>query len=132
MTGISRKQNIFFQWIEWHFFDVPKNILLAWKNFLKFNMEYFSVPLLIRTLFSPWRRYLWTYPKGFDVWGTIETFSSNLFSRFMGIILRILLIITGLSIEVFILFAGTIIITVWMLLPVLLPVGLLFSLVVLS
>jgi len=131
MTEISRKQNIFFQWIEWHFFDVPQNIFSAWKNFLKFNMEYFSVPLLLRTLFSPWRRYLWTYPKGFDVWGTIETFTSNLFSRFMGIILRFFLIITGLSIEVFMLFAGAIIVASWILLPVLLPVGLLFSLVVL-
>lgn len=132
MTEISRKQNIFFQWIEWHFFDVPQNILSAWKNFLKFNMEYFSVPLLIKTLFSPWRRYSWAYPKGFDIMGAFETFTSNLFSRFLGIIMRICLIVAGLLLEIFIIFLGLIILVAWILLPILLPAALIFSIIILS
>jgi hypothetical protein len=39
--------NIVSLYLEWHFFDASRNILLAWKNFLKFNLNYFSIPLLL-------------------------------------------------------------------------------------
>ena len=117
-------QNILFQWLSWQFFDVPKEILKAWKNFLKFNLNYFSTPLLLKTFFSPWRRYKMSYGKGFDIGRYLEAFFSNLIFRFLGAIMRSFLIILGLLVEVFIFFCGIIIFLGWLVLPILLIFGL--------
>lgn len=116
-------QNLFFQWLAWQFFDMPKNILKGWKNFLKFNLNYFSIPLLFKTLFSPWRKYFWLYPRGFDLGKYLEVFLSNLISRILGAILRIFLIIIGILVEIFIIFIGIIVFLVWLILPILLICG---------
>ena len=120
-------QNVFLQYLAWQFLDVSKSILLGWKNFLKFGLNYFSVPLLIKTLFSHWRRYKWSYPRGFDIGKYFEVFISNLISRILGAIMRIFLIIIGILAEVFIIFAGMIIFLGWLVLPILLILGLIFG-----
>ena len=120
-------QNVFLQYLAWQFLDVSKSILLGWKNFLKFGLNYFSVPLLIKTLFSHWRRYKWSYPRGFDIGKYFEVFISNLISRILGAIMRIFLIIIGILAEVFIIFAGMIIFLGWLVLPILLIFGLIFG-----
>lgn len=120
-------QNIFFQYIIWQFLESPKNVLVGWKNFLKFGLNYFSLPLLLKTLFSPWRRYSWSYGRGFDIKRYLEVFFSNLISRILGAIVRIFLIISGILFEVFILFAGLIVFLAWLVLPFLLIFGLYYG-----
>jgi len=117
------KENIFWQLISWQFFDIPKNILKAWKNFLNFGFFYFSIPLLLKTLFSPWRRYVWFYPRGFDIGKYLEIWISNLMSRIIGAIMRIFLIIFGLIYEIFILLLGSFIFLIWFFLPLILIFG---------
>ena len=121
------RMNIFFQWLSWQFFEMPQNILSAWRNFLLFNLNYFSIPLLIRTLFSHWRRYKWSYGKGFSFSKYIEVFFSNLISRLIGAILRTFLIIIGLIIEIFIIFIGAFIFLGWLILPILLFFGIYYG-----
>jgi len=116
-------QNIFFQYIFWQFWESPKSVLAGWKNFLKFGLNYFSLPLLFKTLFSPWRKYSWSYGRGFDIKRYIEVFFSNLISRILGAIVRIFLIIFGILFEVFILFAGLVVFLGWLILPLLLILG---------
>jgi len=120
-------QNIFFHYLSWHFLEAPRNILRAWKNFLKFGLNYFSLPLLLRTLFSPWHKYVWAYPRGLYIGKRLEVFISNLISRILGAILRIFLIVIGLLVEIFIFFAGIIILLNWLLLPALLVTGLILA-----
>jgi len=129
MAEIS--QNIFFQWLSWHFFEVPKEILKAWKNFLKFDFNYFSIPLLAKTLFSHWRKYRWFYPRGFDFGKYIEVAFSNLISRLLGAILRIFLVFFGILVEVFIFFIGFFIFFSWLILPLLLIFGLILGVIIL-
>ena len=124
---ITEKAGIFWQWISWQFFDVSKNILKAWKNYLKFYWNYFSILLLIKTFFSPWHRYKWSYGKGFDIGKYFEAFVSNLISRILGAILRFFLIIIGLLFEIFIIFAGISIFLGWLVLPILLILGLYYG-----
>jgi len=136
---ISQKQNpegkppasygagIFFQWLFWQFFEVPGNILKAWRNFLLFNLNYFSVPLLLKSFFSPWRRYSMPYGRGFDIGKYFETLISNLIFRFLGLVMRSFLIIIGLLVEIFIIFAGIIIFFSWLVLPAILIWGLIFG-----
>jgi len=121
-------QNIFFQYLSWQFLEVPGNILNAWRNFLKFNLNYFSISFLIKTLFSPWRRYRMSYGKGFDIGRYFTAIFSNLIFRLLGAIMRIILIIIGLLVEIFIIFAGVILFFGWLILPALLIAGLVFGL----
>src|SRR4030042_2000543 len=60
------KENIVGIWVSWYFVEMPREILKAWKNFLRFNFNFFSIPLLIKTLFSYWKRYYWVRGRGFN------------------------------------------------------------------
>lgn len=121
-------QNIFFQYLQWQFLIAPKNIFLGWRNFFMFNLNYFSVFPLMKTLFSPWRRYNWVYPRGFDIAKYFEILSSNLISRVMGAIMRSSLIVIALIMEILIIIAGIIILIAWLALPAILILGLIFGL----
>jgi len=115
------------QGLIWQFFDMPKAILKAWKNFLLFNLNYFSVPILLKTFFSHWRRYHYPYGRVFEAWRNIETFVFNIMSRIIGAILRTFFIILGLIVEIFIVLIGTVIFLGWLVLPFLLILGLIFG-----
>lgn len=131
MIEVVKRQNIFFQWIFWQFLEVPRNILMAWSNFLKFNLNYFSIPLLIKTFFSPWRRYKVSYGKGFDAGRYFEAFFSNFIFRILGAILKSFLIFIGLLAEVFIILGGMIVFLGWLVLPAILIGGLIFGIKIL-
>ena len=120
-------QNIFLQYLVWHFFEAPKNILKGWRNLLKFNLNYFSIFPLLKTFFSPYKRYGWQYPRGFDFGKYLEVFFSNLISRILGAFARTIFIVAGLLTEILIIFAGLIVISAWLALPVLLASGLIFG-----
>ncbi|PIY89349.1 MAG: hypothetical protein COY73_01130 [Candidatus Nealsonbacteria bacterium CG_4_10_14_0_8_um_filter_37_14] len=120
-------QNILFQYLTWHYVDQVRGILLAWKNFLRFNLNYFSISLLLKTLFSHWRKYQWSYGRGFDIKRYAEVFFSNLISRVIGAIIRFFLILIGVVAEIIIVLAGIIVFLGWLLLPVLLLAGLWFG-----
>ena len=116
-------QNIILQYLEWHFIDTPKGILGAWKNCLRFNLNYWSVPLLLRTLFSHWRRYRYSYGRGFDFKRYFEVFTFNMISRVLGAVMRSILIILGFFTEILVFLAGAIVFLIWLILPFLLVGG---------
>ncbi len=127
MIQIVQKQNILVQWVFWHFIEMPKNILKSWKDIFRFYLNYFSIPLLLKTLFAPWRHNLSSYPKGFDLGEYFEIFIFNLISRTIGAILRFFLILIGILIEILIIFFGLIMFLAWFILPIFLIFGLYHS-----
>lgn len=120
MEKAAKKHNILRQFLEWYLYDQPRFILKAWKNFLCFNMEYFSIPLLLKTFFSPWRRYTWSYGRGFSFKRYLDAFVSNAIFRGLGAVVRFFLIVVGIFLEIIILFAGIIVIITWFLWPLIL------------
>lgn len=120
-------QNIFFQWLEFQFFDAPKEILKAWRNFLRFNLNYFSIKVLFKTLFSYWHKYRWQAPRGFYPWQWVEAQVGNLISRVLGAIVRTGLIIFGLISEVFVFCAGLLVLLVWLVLPFAIIFGIIYG-----
>lgn len=104
-------------WGRWHFFEQPKLFLKIIKNLAFFGIDYFSLPLLLKTLFAPWRRYTWTYPKGLDIGKIFETFISNLISRIIGMVMRLFLIFFGIIFEIVVLFGGGIFVFCWFFSP---------------
>lgn len=108
---------LIFEYLSWHFFEMPKIILGAWKNYLKFGNYFFSITLLLKSLFSPWKRITWSYGKGFSPTRYFQVWFSNLFSRTVGLVLRSVLIVIGLAFEIIILILGGIFYIFWIFLP---------------
>jgi len=120
MERVANKRVIFTQFLEWYLWDQPKAIFKAWMNILKFNLNYFSILLLLKTFFAPWRRYAWSYGRGFDFKRYLEAFTSNVILRGLGAILRFCLIIIGISLEILLFFGGLFFLICWFLFPVIL------------
>lgn len=118
-----KSDNIFILWFLWQFYEMPKFLLLVWKNFLMFASNYFSVPLLLKTLFAPWKKYNWVYPKNFDIQQILETFISNIFSRIIGAVMRTVLILMGIIFQILVLTVGLIIFVFWILVPFIIIFG---------
>jgi hypothetical protein len=109
------ERNLLIWWLSWYFWKMPGDLLKIIKNFLKFGLNYFSIPTLMKTLFAPWRQYRSKYPRGFDFKEYASVFFGNLLSRILGFIARIFLIVIALVFEGLILISGIFIFLGWFL-----------------
>jgi hypothetical protein len=123
---VSEKENIFTLWFLWQFFEMPKFLVQVWNNYFIFASNLFSLPLLLKTFLAPWRRYKWKYPKGFDLVEFFNTLISNTFSRFLGALMRIVLIVAGILFQIFVVIAGLIIFICWIIAPFVIIAGFIF------
>lgn len=105
------------EYFRWHYGKALRDILTLGKNFLWFFWHFFSVPLLSRTLFSPFRRLSEQYKKGFDPGAILESFIVNSISRVTGFFLRSVVILMGLAAESVITLALAPVFLLWVLLP---------------
>lgn len=128
MKSIAKKQDIITAWLQWHFLQMPKFLFKVWGNYFSYVTDFFSVPLLLKTLFSPWRRYQWSYPKNFDIQEFFLSFFSNIISRFLGAIVRTVLIIFGFLAQLMFILMGGIMLILWILFPLVILSGFLFIL----
>jgi len=123
MIEAGEQKNIIWQLFVWHFYEMPKGILIGWRNFLLFNFKYFSVVPLLKTFFSHWRQTKDKYQRGFEPWLYLTTFIGNLMSRLLGALIRLITIVLALICEVFIFAAGIIVLLFWLFLPVIIFFG---------
>jgi len=120
ISNFIRQLKISIVWLSlrWFFFNAPVKIISIWRDYLIFGLNYFSVGLLIKTYFSYWHRYSWSYGRGFDINRYLSAFFSNLISRILGVIIRTVLIIAGIVFEIIIFIVGLSIFVGWFLLPI--------------
>ena len=123
---MTNQKNIISEWLEWHFSEMPKLILQIWKSYLIFCADFFSVPLLLSTLLSPWRQEGFRRKKGFDIGEFFSSLVYSTFSRLMGAMLRLALIGAGVICEILVFCTGLAIIVLWFLIPLIL-IGLVFA-----
>jgi len=108
----------------WYYGDALKNILTAWRNYIIFALHYFSIPLLLRTLFAPWRRDITRKPHGLDFKKIFEYVAFNAISRGLGFLVRLFTIIFGIVFLFGVIVLGAVFFVIWIFLPLVL-VGLL-------
>ena len=75
----------------------------------------FSVPILVRTLFAPWRRIM-TYP-GASIGEHARALADNLVSRAVGLVVRLLVLVAAGVMLLGVCLAGIIEIIAWPLVP---------------
>ena len=105
-------------YLAWHYSAALREGFVIWKNFLWFFSQFFSLGLLFRTLFSPWRRMREYYSRGLDPKQYFEVLILNIIMRFVGFIIRVVTIFAGLLVELMAVVAGVFAFILWLFLPV--------------
>lgn len=106
------------EFLFWHYGEGLNIYIKKWLSYFDWIIHYFSLPLLIKTLFAPWKRLVIVDKKpGFDFKRFFETVTFNLISRIIGAIVRFTLFWVGLVLFVVIFFGGISGLIIWMTLP---------------
>ena len=101
----------------WHY---RKGLLVffdRWRYDLGWVIHYFSLPLLIKYLFSPWKRVVLKEKVGLSLKKFLNQLSFNLTSRIIGAIVRLTLFFIGFFVLSLVLLGGIIVFPIWLLLP---------------
>lgn len=115
-----------YKYLYWHYTKGVKRYLEIWRDFIWFFWNFFSIPLLLRTLFSYWHRDITRMGRGFDPKEFLQTLAFNFISRGVGAVVRLFTILFALIIEILIILFGAVFFIVWLGLP-LVAVGSLIS-----
>lgn len=107
-------------YISWHYTRAYKELWIALNNLLHFLFEFFSIHLLLRTLFQPFERLKEKYHGGLDVENFLSTMFVNFMMRLVGFIMRISVIFFGIIfIAIFCIF-GLVFLFLWLFIPLVL------------
>ncbi|MCX6765913.1 MAG: AAA family ATPase [Candidatus Moranbacteria bacterium] len=111
-----KKDNFFV----WYWSRGISEFLEIWKNLLSFFWRYFSMTKLTATLFSPWKRdVVFRYWLGWKPLKSLEILVDNFFSRFIGFLMRLAVVTTGLVVTVSFFLGGLILLFIWLSWPIL-------------
>ena len=86
--------NLLMAYITWHYTLALPHIYTVWRDFLWYVIHIFSLPLLTRTLFVPWKRMDEAYTGGgIEAW--FEAKAISILARFFGFLMRLPIIFIG-------------------------------------
>ena len=121
--------SIMHHYIFWHYTSAFGEILHVWKNLMWFTFNFFSLPQMVKSYLTPWKRMTEERGNTFNFEDLAGFIIINLISRIIGIILRTTIIIMGL-ISLSILIVGIIATYIfWLLAPLLLIICMYYGLV---
>ena len=101
---------------KWWLLEMPKNIFRGTIQVAKNLFNFFSIILLVKTIFDPWKRDV-IDTKNLSLGQQAQVLVMNLVSRFFGAIVRLFTILAGLVIIILEIIFGFL----WMLIFVLSP-----------
>lgn len=105
--------------VSWHFTRGINYYLEQYAVALAYIVHYFSLNLLLPTLFAPWKRLIsHEQSRGFNLVEQLQVLSFNFISRFIGAIVRIILFVSGVLILGIIGVSGLFVLVVWIFIPV--------------
>lgn len=83
------------EYLSWHYSLGIVKFVYAWKNIHWFLFHYFSISVLLASLFAPFHRIQEKRTRGFDPQNWFEVFIINTLMRAVGAIVRSIIIIVG-------------------------------------
>ncbi len=104
-------------YIKWHYSRALYSLTKIWGTFLSFILSYFSIRLLFKNFFAPWKRMTESYPKHFNLKKYFFAFLVNSIVRIVGMIMRGALIIIGLFVFILLLILYPVALIIWLVLP---------------
>lgn len=112
---------VFFNYVTWLYSAGIKEYLVAWANFHWFLFHFFSVGILIKTLFVPFHRMRERGGRGLDIEGMLARLAVNTILRVVGFMVRSALLAAGLVSEIFLFAIAVLMFFAFILSPVLVP-----------
>lgn len=119
-------------YIRWHYSQALFDLIGIVRNFIWFFYEFFSIPLLLQTLFSPFHRLGERYTHKLDLGKIAEAFIVNTLMRLVGFLLRTFLIVIGIFFILLTFVLGLFFFIAWVLAPLLLVFLVLYGLKLIS
>lgn len=119
-------------YFRWHYGDGLRSVIHNASLRVLGFFRYFSVAVLSRTLFYPWHRIRESYGRGFILTDFLTHLIVNMFSRLVGSAVRLIVISTGLIMGLFAVLFGIAGILLWLILPIVIPLLLLFGILILN
>ena len=110
------------EYFVWHYTTALRQFLNILTNFLWFTYNFFSIPLLAKTLFSPWHRIHENYKGGLNASSFFETLTVNTIMRLVGLVVRLVVIAFGIVLCAVVLIIGIALFIAWLVLPFLVVV----------
>jgi len=108
-------------YFSWHYhrglFDFTRN----WTNILWAVWHLCAIPYHLKNLFTPWRRLHESYVGSLNLSGWGQTLIVNMLSRIVGFLVRMVTVVLGLVVMLFIALFGGILYLAWVGLPIVLP-----------
>ncbi|MFN3693235.1 MAG: hypothetical protein ACK4SL_04055 [Candidatus Paceibacteria bacterium] len=108
---------LFFEYTRWHYSRALISYVRILKNFWWFTVAYFSMPLLFKTLFVPYKRMTETPERTISSW--LEAQVINTLSRLVGFCVRLFLLACGFLALCFLTIGGILGYAVWLIAPIL-------------
>lgn len=103
----------FLRYFVWHYTRAIHDLFYNWLNFIWFTFNFFSISLLFKTFFSPWKR-LGEKRKGFFDFTFIII---DIIMRLFGILMRTVAIIIGIIFTILVVLSGPLILLLWIIWP---------------
>lgn len=108
-----------FLFLQWFYSDAPRRGAREGVRILANLTSFFSIPLLLTSLFAPWRRDTISLDR-LPVRYWTQAILNNVVSRFIGFFIRLAVIVAGSCVLALALVAGVCIMVAWYGLPLLL------------
>ncbi|MBU2592664.1 MAG: AAA family ATPase [Patescibacteria group bacterium] len=105
----------------WHYTKGLNFFLNRWLFVLTWVNHYFSIGLLIKSLFAPWKRLIIEESDSPGLKGFFDRFTFNLISRAIGAVVRLAVVLAASLILVLTVIAGFLLFLIWLIFP---PLGL--------
>src|SRR3989344_2180235 len=106
------------EFLTWHYSYGIDYYIKSWLGSILWIRHYFSLSLLLKTLFAPWKRLVETdIAPGFNLQKKFEVFTFNLISRGIGAAVRLILFGAGIILSLVTVLGGAAGFLFWLTLP---------------
>jgi len=104
-------------YVRWHYGQGTKDLFVILGRFLSFVFSWFSITLLLQTLFSPWKRLGSEYQKGFHPEEFFSSLLINTIMRIVGFFIRTVVVVLGLIATMVTMTASLVLAIIWIFYP---------------
>ena len=114
---------VLFEYVFWIYSRGIREYFRAWMNYHWFLFHFFSVGVLLKSLFAPFHRLQEKAGRGIDIERFFERLVVNIMMRVVGFVVRVAVLAVALISEVFLFVAGVALFVLFLSSPVVLPVA---------
>lgn len=109
--------SLFSSYIAWHYSQALSDLSRNVMNIIWFLYNFFSIPILLQTFFSPFQRLDESYGKGLDLERFASVLIVNTLMRVIGMVARTAFIAAGVVSIVIAAMGGAVIFAAWLAMP---------------